>query len=134
MLIEWLNPIYNCGHWIPDQIALAGGNDKLSNAHGYSTPIEWQKVVEYNPEVVVIAPCGFEIERTLNELSVLSNKPEWSNLRAAKNNCVYIADGDLFTQPSTRLVDGIEILASLFHPDIFPLDAEYDHKVKHIQF
>lgn len=133
MLIEWLDPIYNCGHWIPDQIKLAGGIDELANPHGYSTAIDWEKVVKYNPEVLVIAPCGFEIERATKELQPLIKKADWNNLTAVKNNAVYIADGDLFTQPSTRLIDGVEILASLFHPSLFPLNIAYTQKVKHLK-
>jgi len=63
MLVEWIEPIYNCGHWIPFQIAQAGGIDMLSNPGGDSIPIPWDKIIKYNPEVLIIAPCGFHIER-----------------------------------------------------------------------
>jgi iron complex transport system substrate-binding protein len=120
MLMEWMEPVYNCGHWIPFQIAYAGGVDMLSNPGGDSIVTAWEKIVRYNPEVLVIAPCGFEIKRTIEELHLLTNRPEWERLTAVQNEAVYVADYDLFTQPSARtLVEGIEVLAALFHPDIF---------------
>lgn len=119
MLMEWLNPIYNCGHWIPDQIAQAGGVDMLANPSGYSIKVDWSKIVLYNPEVLVISPCGLEIERAAKEISILEQLPGWHDLKAVKNKEVYFADSNLFTCPGTRLVDGIELLASLFHPALF---------------
>lgn len=123
MLMEWIEPIYNCGHWIPFQIAAAGGVDMLSNPAGDSIVTPWEKVVKYNPEVLVIAPCGFDKERTLQEITLLSAKNNWSELHAVKNNQVYIADFDMFTQPSIgTLVQGIQALACMFHPEIFKAD------------
>lgn len=122
MLMEWIEPIYNCGHWIPFQIAYAGGVDMLSNPGGDSIVTPWEKVVKYNPEVLVIAPCGFHPERALQELHLLRNKPEWNTLQAVQNNQVHIADFDMFTQPSaSTLVNGVEVLAALFHPDLFKI-------------
>ncbi|HXB12627.1 MAG TPA: ABC transporter substrate-binding protein [Bacteroidia bacterium] len=125
MVMEWLDPIYNCGHWIPYQIAQAGGVDMLSNPSGYSIITPWEKVALYNPEVLVVAPCGFNIDRTSKEIEKLTSLPGWKDLKAVKNNSVFIADGDLFTCPSTHLVDGIELLAYLFHPDLFPPDEKF---------
>jgi len=123
MLMEWIEPIYNCGHWIPFQIAAAGGVDMLSNPAGDSIVTPWEKVVKYNPEVLVIAPCGFDKERTLQEITLLFAKSNWSELHAVKNNQVYIADFDMFTQPSIgTLVQGIQALACMFHPEIFKAD------------
>lgn len=129
-LLEWINPIYNCGHWIPDQVALAGGIDMLSNPGGDSIVTNWDKIVRYNPEVMVIAPCGFDTKRTIEEISILSNKADWSELKAVKNKEVYIADFDLFTQPSaSTLVDGIELLFSVFHPSVANLTSHLKQKV-----
>lgn len=128
MVMEWLKPIYNCGHWIPYQIALAGGIDMLSNPSGYSIITPWEKVKRYNPEALVIAPCGFSIERTQKEVSKLTELDEFDDLAAVKNNAVYIADADLFTCPSTKLVDGIELLASFFHPQLFPFNKRFTDK------
>lgn len=133
MLMEWIEPIYNCGHWIPHQIAYAGGIDMLSNPSGDSIVTSWDKIVKYNPEVLVIAPCGFHIDRTMHELSILTEKPEWKQLEAVKTNQVYVADFDLFTQPSAgTLTDGIELLASLFHPGIFSMPEHLKKKSKRV--
>jgi len=130
MLMEWIEPIYNCGHWIPDQIALAGGIDMLSNPKGDSIVTQWSKVVKYDPEVLVIAPCGFHPERSKEELHLLSSKPEWTSLQSVKNGNVFIVDFELFTQPSaSTLVDGIEVLAALFNPSLFSLTARLKDKV-----
>ncbi|RZL66938.1 ABC transporter substrate-binding protein [Pedobacter sp. Leaf250] len=129
MLMEWIEPIYNCGHWIPFQIAAAGGIDMLSNPAGDSIVTQWEKVVKYNPEVLVIAPCGFDKTRTLEEMSLLVTKNNWDLLEAVKNNQVYIADFDMFTQPSIgTLVDGIQALACMFHPNIFKADKRISEK------
>jgi len=130
MLMEWIDPIYNCGHWIPDMIAQAGGVDMLSNPGGYSIVVNWDKIVQYNPEVLVIAPCGFKPERAMQEIHLLSERQEWNDLAAVKNNAVFIVDSDLFTCPGTRLVEGIELLAALFHPKLFDLPVPLSEKVK----
>ena len=127
MVMEWLNPIYNCGHWIPYQISQAGGVDMLSNPSGYSVITEWERIVRYNPEVLVVAPCGFNIERSGKEINKLTRREGWNDLSAVTNNAVYLADADLFTCPSTHLVDGIELLASLFHPELFPLEKRFEN-------
>jgi len=128
MVMEWLNPIYNCGHWIPDQISIAGGVDMLSNPFGYSVITSWEKVRRYNPEVLVVAPCGFSIERTIKEIDKLTNLEGFEEIHAFKNNSFYIANANYFTCPSTRLVDGIELLASLFHPKIFPWEKKFKNE------
>jgi len=128
MVMEWLNPIYNCGHWIPYQIAQAGGVDMLSNPSGYSITVCWENVLRYNPEVLVIAPCGFHIERSAQEISTLTTRPGWNELSAVRNFSVFIVEADLFTQPSTMLVDGIELLAGLFHPDICQIPESLRNK------
>ena len=130
MLLEWIEPIYNCGHWIPHQIAYAGGTDMLGNPSGDSIVTPWEKVLKYDPEVLVIAPCGFETKRSLEELPLLTSKNGWENLQVVQNKSVYILDYDLFTQPSaSTLVNGIEILAALFHPALFNVPESLKHKV-----
>lgn len=129
MLMEWVEPVYNCGHWIPFQVAQAGGTDMLGNPGGDSIVTSWEKISKYNPEVIVIAPCGFETHRTKEELQLLTSKPGWNELQAVKTKQVYLADYDLFTQPSaSTLVNGIELLAALFHPELFAVPASLQHK------
>lgn len=129
LLMEWIEPVYNCGHWIPYQVAYAGGIDMLSNPGGDSIVTPWEKILRYDPEVLVIAPCGFHATRARQELHLLQQKPGWDGLQAVRNGAVSIADYDLFTQPSPgTLTDGIELLAALFHPDIFSAPAHLQHK------
>lgn len=128
-LLEWIEPVYNCGHWIPFQIAQAGGIDMLSNPSGDSVVISWEKICRYNPEVLIIAPCGFNVSRSMQELHLLTEKSGWSEIEAVKNKQVFIADFDLFTQPSaSTLTDGVELLAALFHPQLFSMPAHLQHK------
>src|SRR6266496_1992067 len=128
-LLEWIEPIYNCGHWIPFQIAQAGAIDMLSDPAGDSIITSFEKIIKYDPEVLVIAPCGFEIERTKQEMNLLTKKPGWNEMRAVRTKQVYLADYDLFTQPSaSTLVDGIELLAALFHPELFRVPSRLSKK------
>lgn len=132
MLMEWVEPIYNCGHWIPFQIAQAGGIDMLSNPAGDSIVTPWEKIVKYNPEILVIAPCGLHPERTLDEMSLLTSKQGWNELEAVKQEKVFICDFDMFTQPSaSTLVDGIELLAAIFHPNLFRVPAHLKSRYLH---
>ena len=120
MLLEWIDPLFNCGHWIPHQIGYAGGIDLLSHPSGDSIVISWDKIVKYNPEILIIAPCGYGIERTMKDMRFLEEKSEWKSLRAVKNKQVFIADFAMFTQSSaSTLVDGIECLSAMIHPDNF---------------
>jgi len=129
MLMEWIEPVYNCGHWIPFQIAAAGGVDMLSNPAGDSIVTPWEKILKYNPEVLVIAPCGFDVNRSCEEMSLITSKIGWNELAAVKQKQVYIADFDMFTQPSVgTLVEGIEALACMFHPDLFKADDNISKK------
>lgn len=130
-LLEWIKPIYNCGHWIPHQIAFAGGIDMLSNPSGDSIVVDWEKIIKYDPEVLVIAPCGFDINRSMEEMHLLTEREGWDQLTAVKNGAVFVADFDLFTQPSlSTLVKGIQLLAALFHPTVFDIPNDLKSKVK----
>jgi iron complex transport system substrate-binding protein len=132
-LLEWIEPVYNCGHWIPFQVAQAGGIDMLSNPAGDSIVIPWEKICRYDPEVMIIAPCGFDVNRSMQELHLLTKKRGWDELIAVKNDQVYAVDFDLFTQPSaSTLVDGIEILAALFHPQLFSVPGHLRKKFKNV--
>lgn len=129
MIMEWIEPVYNCGHWIPFQIAAAGGVDMLSNPAGDSIVTPWEKIIRYNPEVLVIAPCGFDVNRTREEMNLITSKAGWNNLEAVKQNQVYLADFDMFTQPSVgTLIEGIEALACMFHPDLFEANEHISRK------
>ncbi|MDC6363035.1 MULTISPECIES: ABC transporter substrate-binding protein [Flavobacteriaceae] len=133
MLMEWIQPIFNCGHWIPHQIAYAGGVDMLSNPSGDSVVTSWSKITQYNPEVLVIAPCGFGIDRTMEEIHLLMQRLGWDDIKAVKEGKVFIADYDMFTQSSaSTLVNGIEVLAGIFHPEIIKIQEHLRGKYRQL--
>ena len=128
-LLEWIDPVYNCGHWIPFQIAQAGGIDMLGNPAADSIVTSWEKIIRYDPEIMVIAPCGFETKRAQQEMYLLMQKSGWNTIKAVRTKQVYLADYDLFTQPSaSTLTDGIELLAALFHPEFFNVPRKLQNK------
>ncbi len=133
MLMEWLDPIFNCGHWIPHQIGYAGGIDMLSNPSGDSVVTPWDKILKYDPEILVVAPCGFTVKRTLEEMHILTSKKGWNDLKAVQENKVFIADFDMFTQSSANtLVNGIELLAGVFHPEAIQVPKHLTTKFMHL--
>ncbi|SHI96571.1 iron complex transport system substrate-binding protein [Pseudozobellia thermophila] len=132
-LLEWVDPIYNCGHWIPHQIGYAGGVDMLSNPSGNSVVTPWEKIRQYDPEIIVVAPCGFNTKRAVKEMYPLLDKNGWPSLKAVKEKNVFIADFDLFTQSSaSTLVDGIELLAGIFHEEAVSIPERL--KPKYLRF
>jgi len=122
--LEWMDPIYSAGHWVPDMVELAGGMEGLGKKGEPSMKIDWDKVVQYAPEVIVLMPCGFDIARTLEEVHLLYRLPRWSELPAVKQGKVFTVNGHAyFNRSGPRLVDGLEILAQIIHPEIFPWKA-----------
>ncbi|MFS1512448.1 ABC transporter substrate-binding protein [Chengkuizengella sp. SCS-71B] len=118
--MEWISPIYNSGHWIPELVQLAGGIDSLASPEGNSNAIHFKELKSYDPEIIVISPCGYSHKKARQEVKQLKALEGWKELKAVKNNQVFLLDANFFTQPSIGVVDGIELLASLFHPDLFP--------------
>lgn len=122
--LEWLEPIYNAGHWVPEMVELAGGMAGLAKKGNPSEKIAWDQVVQFAPEAVVLMPCGFEIARTLKELHLLYQLPGWSDFPAVKKGNVFAVNGSAyFNRSGPRLVDGLEILAQIIHPEFFPWQA-----------
>jgi len=118
--LEWLDPLYSAGHWVPEMVELAGGEDKLGQKGLPSARIDWSRVADFAPEVIVLMPCGFDVERTLREVNLLYRLPGWNKLPAIKEKRVYAVDGSAyFSRSGPRLVDGLEILAQIVHPEIF---------------
>lgn len=118
--LEWLDPIYYAGHWVPEMVELAGGCDVLGQAGEVSAKVGWNQIRDLAPEIVVLMPCGFNIKRALAELPLLQRLKGWNELPAVKGRQVYAVDGNAyFSRPGPRLVDGLEILARLIHPEIF---------------
>ena len=122
VFLEWLDPTFNAGHWTPELIEYAGATSLLSNKHKPSTTLDWNSVVEVDPEVIFIACCGYDLQRTLQDMPILSNKKEWKTLKSVKQNKVYLTDGNAyFSRPGPRLVDGLEIMANALHPGVHQL-------------
>jgi iron complex transport system substrate-binding protein len=114
--IEWLEPVWPAGQWVPDQIALAGGVDAISTPGAHTEPVAWDRVLDAAPEAVLLMPCGLPIERTLAELDVLTRLPGWAQLPAVRSGRVWAVDGPAyFNRPGPRIVRGVEVLASLLH-------------------
>jgi len=112
--VEWLEPLMVAGHWTPELIAIAGGEPVLARAGERSRWISWPELRAADPDVIVVAPCGFPLARTQNELRLLTSLPGWSALSAVRDERVYLADGNaLFNRPGPRLVDTLELLAEL---------------------
>jgi iron complex transport system substrate-binding protein len=118
--MEWMDPAMAGGHWIPEMIRIAGGTDGLGSDGEPSTAIEWERVAEFAPQIMVIMPCGYKIARSLGEVDALTSRPGFFDLPAVKAGQVYIVDSPaFFSRPGPRIVDGLEILAQIIHPEIF---------------
>ncbi|MBB5868503.1 iron complex transport system substrate-binding protein [Allocatelliglobosispora scoriae] len=116
LFIEWLDPLMPGGHWVPEQIAAAGGTSLLTTAGQHSSPHLWEAAAALRPEVVVLGPCGFPPERTRAELPLLAGLPGWADLPAVRSGQVWIVDGPAyFNRPGPRIVDGAEILAAILN-------------------
>jgi iron complex transport system substrate-binding protein len=123
-LLEWLDPPFSCGHWSPELVRLAGGVEGLGVEGGPSRTLRWDEVIAWQPEVVLIACCGFGVERTLHDVPSLGLVPGWHNLPAVRSGRVYVTDGShYFSRPGPRLVDSLEILAHALDPGTHPLPA-----------
>ena len=118
--LEWIDPLFCGGHWNPELVELAGGIDGLGNKWQPSTRIEWQQVVDFAPEVLVISCCGFSVERASEDLPILQSLPGYHDLPCVRGGRVHIVDGAAyFSRPGPRLVDSLELLARFIHPTRF---------------
>jgi iron complex transport system substrate-binding protein len=119
LFLEWIDPLFNAGHWIPDMVEVAGGIvDGIAASGKDSVRIDWDQVVEFNPDVIIGSPCGSHLDRAMKDTSLLKKFPGRSKIKAFKNKRVYAVDADAyFARPGPRVVDGIELLAHLLHPD-----------------
>jgi iron complex transport system substrate-binding protein len=124
VVIEWTSPLMAAGNWTPELVALAGGQNCLSVAGHHSQYVTWEAILAATPEVLLIAPCGFALERSLAEAAVLLRQPGWADLPAARSDRVFVIDGNQYLNRSgPRLVDTLEILAHLLQPRLFPPPA-----------
>jgi iron complex transport system substrate-binding protein len=129
--IEWISPLMVAGNWTPELVQIAGGQSILAEAGKHSPFIDFENIKSENPEILIIMPCGFSVQRTLQEINLLLNLPGWADLNAVKNNKVFIADGNqYFNRSGPRIVDSIEILAEIINPKMFSFGYEGEGWIK----
>ena len=115
--VEWLDPLMASANWVPEMVEIAGGTYGLAAAGDHSPTLSWDRLLEAQPEVIVIMPCGFPIAQSQAELPTLTAHPDWQRLPAVQAGRVYIADGNAyFNRPGPRIVESIELLAEMLHP------------------
>ena len=119
--MEWLDPPYTAGHWVPEMIRLAGGRDEMSREGAPSVQVSWEEIARYDPDILVLMPCSFSLERTINEFGTLQVPAAWQHLKAVQSERVYAVEGaTYFSRSGPRTVDGLQILAEIMHPELFP--------------
>ena len=123
--LEWLDPPFSAGHWVPEMVRLAGGEELFAGPGERSVRLSWETIFDADPDVIVMMPCGFDADRALYEARQLPALDGWEGLSAVRNNRVWAVDANShFSRPAPRLVEGVEILARLLHPEVFPGDPE----------
>lgn len=119
--MEWLDPPYTAGHWVPEMIRVAGGRDELSREGEFSVEVSWAQIAGYDADILVLMPCSFGLARTVEEFGRLALPDAWSQLSAVTSGQVYVVDSArYFSRASPRTIEGLEILAEIIHPEIFP--------------
>ncbi len=117
---EWYDPLFAAGHWVPEMVALAGGLELLGRPGEVSRRASWPEVILADPELILLIPCGFGVDRAAADAGLLTRLKGWDELKAVRNGEVYAADGSaFFSRPGPRLVDGLELLAKVIHPEVF---------------
>ncbi len=119
--IEWLNPFFTAGHWVPDMIEYAGGINMITKSGEHSRKMGIEEIENTDPDVIILMPCGFGIDRTISEyVKYLKEDVRWRKLKAVRENRVFVVDANsFFSKPSIRVFTGIEILGKILHPEIF---------------
>lgn len=118
LCIEWIDPLFTAGHWVPQMVEYAGGMNGLSSTGEPSRRMDLDEVVQLDPNRIVLMPCGFDIEQTTKELSALAANEKWNSLQAVKNGNVYAVDANAyFSKPGPRAIVGLEIIAKIIHPE-----------------
>jgi len=118
--MEWVDPVYGAGHWVPEMVEIAGGVDALGRKGSDSVRVSWDAVLDWAPEVLVVTPCGFGLDRVIEQIPRLRRLPRWSAIPAVRLGRVYAVDANsYFARPGPRVIEGTELLAHLFHPSTF---------------
>ncbi|MGD8328173.1 MAG: cobalamin-binding protein [Acidobacteriota bacterium] len=118
--IEWIDPLMAAGNWMPELVEMGGGRSVIGRAGEHAPWMSWEELVELDPAVIIVMPCGFDIARARAEVSPLTERPGWSKLRAVAGGRAYVADGNqYFNRPGPRVVKALEIMAEMLHPGVF---------------
>ncbi len=119
-MIEWIDPLMAGGNWMPELVQMAGGENLFGAAGQRSAWLDREQIIVADPDVILVHPCGFDIARTLQEMLLLEHRPGWRELRAVQRDRIFVADGNqYFNRPGPRIVESLEILAEIFHPELF---------------
>jgi len=123
--IEWIDPLMAAGNWVPELVEMAGGTNLFGTAGKHAPWMTWEQLCQSGPDIIVLLPCGFDIARCRREVPLLESRPEWPRLRAVQTGRVFVTDGNqYFNRPGPRLVESLEILTELFHPELGPFKHE----------
>jgi iron complex transport system substrate-binding protein len=123
--IEWIDPLMAGGNWMPELVEIAGGRNLFGEAGRHSPWLKFDQLAAADPDIIFVSSCGFGIDRSLEELPALTRNLAWPNLSAVRNGRVFFADGNqYFNRPGPRLVESAEILAEIFHPELFSFGHE----------
>jgi len=124
-MIEWVDPLMAGGNWMPELVQLAGGENLFGVAGQPSPWLDWDEVVTADPDLILVHPCGFDMARTLQEMLLLEHRSGWRELKAVRRGRIFVADGNqYFNRPGPRIVESLEIMAEIFHPELFPTRHE----------
>ena len=124
-VVEWVDPLMAAGNWTPELVRIAGGENLFGEAGRHSPWMQYDDLVESDPDVIFVAPCGYDLERAAADLALLEAQPKWNDLAAVREERVYVADGNqFFNRPGPRLVESLEILAEVLHPKVFHFGHE----------
>ena len=123
--IEWIDPLMAAGNWMPELVEMAGGRNLFGEAGKHSPWMSWSELQEADPEIILVLPCGFDLQRTRQEMPPLTGQAGWKDLQAVRENRVFLTDGNqYFNRPGPRLAESLEILAELIHPEVFRFGHE----------
>jgi len=120
LCVEWLDPLFTAGHWIPQMVEMVGGTNGISSTGDQSRRMEIDEAIKFEPDIIILMPCGFDVKRTILEYEKLANNIQWKSLAAVQNRQVYAVNAnEYFSKPGPRTVIGLEILAKIIHPETF---------------
>ena len=123
--LEWIEPLMAAGNWVPELVEMAGAINLFGVAGKHSPWLEWSDLCRHDPDCLVVMPCGFDLDRTEKEMYWLVERPEWKSLHAVRSGQVYLTDGNqYFNRPGPRVVETLQILAEILHPELFPPQLE----------